>query len=92
MAKPKRVTFFKANLEDKPGALLAIAKELKTKNLGLVALTGFGTQTGHAELIVIPKNSEKLRAAWKSEDRSKSGQMAATMGTSSQSANGSSEP
>jgi hypothetical protein len=34
MAKAKLVTYFKSALEDKPGALLAVAKDLKSKNLG----------------------------------------------------------
>ncbi len=65
MAKPLRVVYFKASIEDKPGALLSIAKDLKSKNLGLVGLFGFGTAQGRAELYVIPKNAEKVRNAWK---------------------------
>lgn len=65
MAKAQRVIYFKASVEDKPGALLAIAKDLKSKNLGLVGLLGYGTAAGHAEDYVIPKNADKLRTAWK---------------------------
>jgi hypothetical protein len=60
MAKPQRVTYFKVNIEDKPGALLAVAKELKSKKVGLVALRAL-----HATAYLIPKNPEKLRAALK---------------------------
>ena len=65
MAKPQRVVYFKASLEDKPGALFSIAKDLKSKNLGLVGLFGFGTAQGPAELYVIPRNAEKVRNVWK---------------------------
>jgi hypothetical protein len=64
MAKPQRVRCFKANLEDKPGALLAIMQDLKTKNIALIGLWGYTTQPGKAELFVVPKNPEKLKAAW----------------------------
>lgn len=65
MAKPQRVVCFKASLEDKPGTLFSIAKDLKSKNLGLVGLFGFGTAQGRAELYAIPRNTEKVRSAWK---------------------------
>jgi hypothetical protein len=65
MATAQRVTYFKANLEDKPGTLLALAKDLKVKNLGLTGLWGYGTSTGRGDVFVIPKNPEKLRNAWK---------------------------
>lgn len=67
MAKSQRVLYFKASLEDKPGALLTIAKDLKSKNLGLVGLWGYATVPGRAELYVIPKNADKLRNAWKAQ-------------------------
>lgn len=63
MAKPKRVIYFKAKIENKPGALLALAKDLKAKNLGLVSLKGFG-QADQGEVLVVAKNPEKLRTAW----------------------------
>jgi len=65
MAKPKVVTFFKMSLEDKPGKLLAIVKEMKAKKLGLVALWGYGTQPGQGELYCIPKNPDKFRSTYK---------------------------
>jgi prephenate dehydratase len=64
MAKSKRVTYFKTKVEDKPGALLALTKDLKAKNLMLTGLKGFG-QTGAGEVLVIAKNPEKLRNTWK---------------------------
>ena len=64
MAKPQRVTCFKANLEDRPGALLAVLQGLKSKNIGLVGLWGYATEPGKADLWVVPKNPDKLRAAW----------------------------
>ena len=63
MAKPKRVTYFKARVENKPGALLALVQELKAKNLGLVSLKGFG-HADQGEVLVVAKNPEKLRSAW----------------------------
>jgi hypothetical protein len=65
MANPQRVTYFKTILEDKPGALLSVLKDLKAKNLGLIGLWAFGTQAGRGELFVIPENPEKLRNAWR---------------------------
>ena len=64
MAKAKRVTYFKANIEDKPGALLALAKDLNAKKLGLIGLKGLG-QAGKGEILVIAKSPDKLREAWK---------------------------
>jgi hypothetical protein len=66
MAKPKLVTYFKTTLEDKPGALLAVAKDLKSKNLGLLALWAYGAQPGQGEVYCIPKNPDKFRNAYKS--------------------------
>lgn len=66
MASVKLVTYFKIALEDKPGTVLAVAKDLKAKNLGLLALYGYGTQPGQSELYFIPKNPDKFRAAFKS--------------------------
>jgi hypothetical protein len=65
MAKPVRVTYFRRGIEDKPGAMLAIAKELKSKNISLLGSWGFGGQTGQGELTLIPKSPEKLASAWK---------------------------
>ena len=65
MAKPKLVTYFKTTLEDKPGMLLAAAKEMMSKNLGLLALWAYGTQPGQGELYCIPKNPDHFRSAYK---------------------------
>ncbi len=64
MAKAKRIAYFKAKIEDKPGALLALVKDLKSKNLGLIALKGVG-QAGQGEILVVAKSPDKLRDAWK---------------------------
>jgi len=61
MAQSKRVTYFKAVLEDKPGALLAVAQQLKSRNIGLVAIWGHSTQTGEARMYCVPKDAEKFR-------------------------------
>ena len=65
MAKPKVVTYFKTTLEDKPGMVLAVAKEMKSKNLGLLALWAHSAQPGQGELFCIPKNPDKFRSAYK---------------------------
>ena len=65
MANAKRVTFFKTTLEDKPGALLAVAKDLKSKNIGLLGLWGVGNQQGQGDLYCIPKNPDNFRKAYK---------------------------
>jgi hypothetical protein len=61
MAKPKRVTYFKTMLEDKPGAGLAFAHALKKGKINLAALWAYGTQTGQAEVYCIPKDIDKFR-------------------------------
>ncbi len=69
MAKPQRTTLFKTGLEDRPGAGLAIAKELKGANVALVGLWGYTRQSGQAEAYLIPKNPEKLRKVWSASGR-----------------------
>ena len=66
MAQAKRVTYFKAKIEDKPGSLLAVAQNLKAKKIGLVALWGYATQPGEAELYCVPKDLDKFRGFVKS--------------------------
>jgi hypothetical protein len=63
MAKAKRVTYFKAKIEDKPGALHNFAKDLKAKNLGLLSLKGVSQGT-YGEILVVAKSPDKLRSAW----------------------------
>ena len=62
MAQPKRVTYFKAKITDTPGTLLGIAQTLKARKIGLVALWGYSTQPGGAELYCIPKDVEMFRS------------------------------
>jgi len=64
MAKAKRLAYFKTNIDDKPGALLALTKDLKGKKLDLIALKGVA-QAGQGEILVIAKSPDKLRDAWK---------------------------
>jgi hypothetical protein len=64
MATAKRVTYFKAKIEDKPGALYNLAKDLKAKNLGLLSLKGISQGT-QGEILVVAKSPDKLRTAWK---------------------------
>lgn len=65
MAKVQRVTFFKTNLADKPGALLGVMEGLKSKGIGLTCLWGFGKPDGNADLFVVAKNPEKIKNVWK---------------------------
>lgn len=66
MAKSERVTYFKITLEDKPGALLEIAKQLKSKNVGLAGLKALGLIPGQTEAYLVPKNPEKLQSTLQS--------------------------
>lgn len=65
MAKVKRITYFMADLDDKPGSLLKIMQDLKTKNIGLAGLWGFGTREGKAMLYIVPQDADELRNVWK---------------------------
>ncbi|HXX63442.1 MAG TPA: hypothetical protein VEO56_06545 [Bacteroidota bacterium] len=65
MARAQRIKCFKIALEDKPGALLAVTKELKSKNLNYLGLSGWSTQGGQAEIYVVARNPDKLRELWK---------------------------
>lgn len=65
MAKVERVSYVKTDLEDKPGSLLALMKNLKSKNIGVAGLWGFGTGGGKATLYAIGKNPKKFKRALK---------------------------
>ncbi len=64
MARVKRATYYVADLEDKPGALLKIMQDLKANSIGLTWLWGFGTQAGKAKLYVFSEKSEALKDVW----------------------------
>jgi hypothetical protein len=63
MATAKRVTYFKARIEDKPGSLCSLVKGLKEKDLGLLSLKGISQGT-QGEILVVAKSPDKLRKAW----------------------------
>ena len=65
MAKPQRIPYFMANLEDRPGELLKIMQDLKSKNINLAGVWGFATSPGRAQMYAVAKNPDKLRNAWK---------------------------
>lgn len=67
MTRARRVRFFKAHIANKPGALLAITKRLKEKNVGLCGLWGYAASGLTAELYAVPKEPNKLRSLWSSE-------------------------
>jgi prephenate dehydratase len=60
----KRITYFKAKVEDKPGALLALLKNLKAKNISLVSLKGVAKGEQGGDILAIAKNSDELRKEW----------------------------
>lgn len=66
MPKAQGVTYFKTVVQDKPGALLAVLKDLKAKNVGLVGLKASGSQPEQTEVYLIAKKPDKLRDALKS--------------------------
>lgn len=66
MALAQRVTFLKANLRDQAGVLFGVMQDLKSRNIALKGLWGFGKRDGDAELYAIPKDPDKLRSAWQS--------------------------
>jgi hypothetical protein len=59
----KKMTYFKARIDDKPGSLLALTADLKDKNIDLVGMKGV-SHAGHGDVLVIPKSPEKARIAW----------------------------
>lgn len=63
MGTAKRVTYFKAKIEDKPGSLHDLVKNLKAKDLGLLSLKGISQGT-QGEILVVAKSPDKLRKAW----------------------------
>lgn len=65
MARAERVSFLKTEIEDKPGALLGLMKDLKAKNVGVAGLWGHGAGGGKATLYAIGKNRKKLKAVLK---------------------------
>jgi hypothetical protein len=63
MATAHRYTYFKVLVEDRPGALLALASELKKQNVDLVGLKGVSHAT-QGDVLLIPKNPDKFRTLW----------------------------
>ena len=66
MASVRRVTYLKARLKDKPGALLSVMQGMKRKRLGLSGLWGYSTRGGKADLYVVAGNTAKVRAHFRS--------------------------
>ena len=64
MPKSKRVTYIVAKLDDKPGAALRLIADLKTSNIALVGLWGYGMPDGKAQMYAVAKNPDKLRTKW----------------------------
>jgi hypothetical protein len=66
MTTVARITYFVSNLENKPGALLRVMRELKAKNIALAGLWGIETREKAGRLYVVPENPEELKSAWES--------------------------
>lgn len=64
MATVQKMSYFVASINDEPGALLKIMQELRSLNIGLSGLWGFGTHDEKAQLFVIAKDSERLNRLW----------------------------
>jgi hypothetical protein len=64
MPKSKRVIYFVANLEDKPGSALKLIADLKADNIALVGLWGYAMPDGNAKIHAVAKNPDKLRTKW----------------------------
>jgi hypothetical protein len=64
MARAQRVRYFKAHIDNKPGTLLQVMRQLKARNLGLCGLWGFAANGSSAEVYVVPKSPDKLRKLW----------------------------
>ena len=60
----KRVTYFKAKIQDKPGALLTLLRNLKAKNIALVSLKGVAKGEEGGDILAIAKNADELRKEW----------------------------
>jgi hypothetical protein len=69
MAKAQRVTVLKTEIDDKPGSLLTLMKDLKAKNAGVAGLWGHGAGDGKATLFTIAKNQKRVRAVLKASGR-----------------------
>jgi hypothetical protein len=70
MAQVQRVKYLKTNLKDQSGVLLGIMEDLKSKKLTLKSMWGFSKQGGEAELVVIAKDTEKIKSVWTSSGMS----------------------
>ena len=64
MAQVQRITFLKTSLKDQPGTLSGIMQNLKSKNIGLKGLWGYGKEDGTAELFIIPKDAAAVKSLW----------------------------
>jgi len=60
----KKVDYFALTVDDRPGAGATITSELKKRGINLIALHGFPTGTGKAQIDLVPEESAAfMRAA-----------------------------
>lgn len=60
--KAQKVTMFRLETEDHPGAAAAIARKLRDAHVNLIGLWGFG-MNGRAGIALVPENPDALRRA-----------------------------
>jgi prephenate dehydratase len=61
----KRAKYFSIAVEDKPGELARFARKMKTANINLSGVWGFGVGQGKAQIFAVPQDEEKFKQAAK---------------------------
>lgn len=61
----KRVKYFSVEVEDRPGVLADFCAALKAHNVNLKGIWGFGTGTGKAQILSVPRNPNRFQKAAK---------------------------
>ena len=57
MATAKRMTYFKTQVDNRPGGLLSLARDLKEQNIDLIGMKGV-SHADQGDVLVIPKNPD----------------------------------
>ncbi|MBI4418811.1 MAG: hypothetical protein HY563_08535 [Ignavibacteriales bacterium] len=70
MAKAQRITAFSMSLQDRPGALFELMRTFKEKKVNLAGVWGYTMSPGQAEVLIVGKDAEKVRAVLKSSGAS----------------------
>lgn len=56
----KRVDCFSLDVEDRPGVVAQLARQLRDAKINLKGLWGWGAGTGRAKIACVPQNSKKF--------------------------------